>query len=59
MQDLEEKKLDKNDIVFEKDADGDLVELGKGSMGTVYSGQYIIQIGEGKQQKTMNINIAD
>jgi serine/threonine protein kinase len=41
LQDLEEKKLDKNDIVFEKDADGDLVELGKGSMGTVYSGQYL------------------
>ena len=28
-------------------------------VSTVYSGQYIIQIGEGKQQKTMNINIAD
>jgi hypothetical protein len=28
-------------------------------VSTLYSGQYIIQIGEGKQQKTMNINIAD
>ena len=28
-------------------------------VSTVYSGQYIIQIGEGKQQKTMNVNIAD
>ena len=28
-------------------------------VSTVYSGQYIIQIGEGKQQKTMNINILD
>jgi len=28
-------------------------------VSTVYSGQYIIQIGEGKQQKTINVNIAD
>jgi len=28
-------------------------------VSTVYSGQYIIQIGEGKQQKTMNVNIGD
>lgn len=28
-------------------------------VSTVYSGQYLIQIGEGKQQKTINVNIAD
>ncbi|NDC92775.1 MAG: YHYH protein, partial [Flavobacteriales bacterium] len=28
-------------------------------VSTVYNGQYIIQIGEGKQQKTINVNIAD
>jgi hypothetical protein len=28
-------------------------------VSTVYSGQYIIQISEGKQQKTINVNIAD
>jgi len=28
-------------------------------VSTVYSGQYVIQIGEGKKQKTMSINILD
>jgi len=28
-------------------------------VSTVYSGQYVIQIGEGNQQQTINVTIAD
>ncbi len=37
---LQDIKLDKNDIKFDRDEDGDLIELGQGSSGTVYRGQY-------------------
>jgi len=28
-------------------------------VSTLYSGQYLLEVGEGKKQKTMNINILD
>ena len=37
---IEDIELDKNDVKFDKDEDGDPVELGQGSMGTVYRGKY-------------------
>jgi serine/threonine protein kinase len=37
---LEDIELDKNEVKLDKDEDGDPVELGQGSMGVVYRGQY-------------------